>query len=253
MVVWGLLHHPYEAWEGTDWLGVTQAENPEARRGSLVEVVEYARRATVARIWLADVGRGGRTRSPVRLALAVAAVLVLLVTAFVYRTVLADSGQDIVQLAPREGVRFEPTSRIRVNPAAEAELTSLLNQQRIRAGLHRVILDPRLTAVARSHSRDMYESGYFGHVSPQGLDSFDRLSVARIRYVVAGENLAIGPSARQVQEQMLSSPSHHANIMRPEYCRAGVGVYEGPYGLIVTEVFIAWHPYGVPPSEWQCS
>ena len=186
------------------------------------------------------------------MALAGVAALVLLVAALLFGTRVAGSDESIVQLAPRDGLRFEPTSMIRVNPDAEAELVGLLNQLRLRAGLHPLVVDPRLTAVARHHSRDMYESGYFGHLSPDGLDPFDRLAAARIRYVVAGENLALGPDPERIQEQMLTSASHRANIIRSDHCKVGVGVYEGPYGLMATEVFMAWYPYGVAEAKRHC-
>jgi len=36
----------------------------------------------------------------------------------------------------------------------------------------------------------------------------------------------------------MNSPGHRANIVSPQFTHAGVGVVEGPIGLIVVQVFL---------------
>lgn len=58
---------------------------------------------------------------------------------------------------------------------AEKQVFELVNQDRARAGLRPLQLDPRLSDVARGHSVDMRDHDFFGHVSPTTGNADDRL------------------------------------------------------------------------------
>jgi uncharacterized protein YkwD len=83
----------------------------------------------------------------------------------------------------------------------------------------------------------MYVTGYFSHISPTTGTIGDRVSSAGISYVIVGENLALAADAVQVHEGLMDSPSHRENILRPQFRRAGIGVIDGPTGLMVVQVF----------------
>jgi uncharacterized protein YkwD len=134
-------------------------------------------------------------------------------------------------------LRFHVT-HARARPDLEAEMLELVNAERRTAGLNPVTPDAELTRVARAHSRDMFERGYFSHFSPEGRNLGDRLQQAHIAYLSAGENLALAPTLHTAHNGLMRSPGHRANILRPQFGRLGVGILDGgTHGLMVTQAF----------------
>lgn len=129
-----------------------------------------------------------------------------------------------------------PTTRPR--PDLEKQMLDLVNQERVKAGLKPLAADPELTEVARKHSADMFARGYFAHDTPEGVTPFDRMRAANVRFLTAGENLALAPTIPVAHTGLMNSPGHRANILRPEFGRVGIGVMEGGMrGLMVSQEF----------------
>jgi uncharacterized protein YkwD len=123
-------------------------------------------------------------------------------------------------------------------PDLEASMLALLNEARRSVGLTPLRSDPEATAVAREHSRDMFTRGYFSHVTPQGEDPFDRMRKGGLRFLAAGENLALARTVAMAHQGLMDSPGHRANILRPSFGRVGIGIVDGGrYGLMVTQNF----------------
>lgn len=120
----------------------------------------------------------------------------------------------------------------------EAEMLDLVNQERVNRGLNALTWDPELVTVARGHSREMLELGYFSHSSPNTGKLGDRLRAHGINYVRAGENLAYAPSLGVAHRGLMQSDGHRANILEPSFQRVGIGVITASDGtLMVTQVF----------------
>ena len=129
-----------------------------------------------------------------------------------------------------------PTTRPR--PDLEKQMLDLVNQERVKAGLKPLAPDPELTEVARKHSADMFARGYFAHDTPEGVTPFDRIRAANVRFLTAGENLALAPTIPVAHTGLMNSPGHRANILRPEFGRLGIGVMDGGMrGLMVSQEF----------------
>ena len=127
-----------------------------------------------------------------------------------------------------------PTPR----PDLEARMLELVNKERTKRGLQPVKADPEMTAVARAHSRDMFVRGYFSHYTPEAKDPFDRMRAANVKFVAAGENLALGQTLTICHQGLMNSPGHRANILRPNYGRLGIGVLDGGIrGLMISQEF----------------
>jgi len=140
----------------------------------------------------------------------------------------------------RVDLPFAVTDGLQVDPAAEAELLALVNQERAAAGLDPVRADPELAAVGRAHSEEMFRLGYFAHDSPLTGSPGDRLAAAGVPHLLAGENLAYAPTVAIAHEGLMNSPSHRANILNPAYARLGVGVVRSPNrGLMISQEFAA--------------
>lgn len=123
-------------------------------------------------------------------------------------------------------------------PELESRMLAMVNEERSAHGLQPLRADPELAEVARAHSRDMFRRGYFSHYTPEGGDLGDRLRAAQVRYLLAGENLALARNLRTAHQGLMDSPGHRANILRPQYGRLGIGVLDGGrHGLMVTQNF----------------
>ena len=126
----------------------------------------------------------------------------------------------------------------KVREDLEAKMLLLVNEERKKAGVNPLAGDPELTIVARSHSKDMFAKGYFSHVTPDGKSPYDRIRNAGVRFLTAGENLALAQTLSMAHKGLMNSPGHKANILEPKFGRVGIGILDGGvYGLMVTQNF----------------
>jgi uncharacterized protein YkwD len=120
----------------------------------------------------------------------------------------------------------------------EARMLEMVNAERAKKRLKPLAADPQLAEVARAHSRDMFARGYFSHVTPEGKDPFDRMRADDVRFLAAGENLALAPTLPGAYQLLMNSPGHRANMLRPQFGRLGIGVLDGgARGLMITQDF----------------
>jgi len=111
----------------------------------------------------------------------------------------------------------------------------------------------QVAEVARQHSLDMSRREFMAHVNPDGQTPFDRLRVARILFLCAGENVAlmtaeggmasIRASLEHIQCGFMNEPpnqqNHRGNILNPAFTHVGIGIaYDGPGRLVVTQDFV---------------
>jgi uncharacterized protein YkwD len=123
-------------------------------------------------------------------------------------------------------------------PKDEIGMLALVNRERTTRGLVALEMDEALQGVARAHAADMFKRGYFAHVTPEGVDPFQRMDAAGIHYVTAGENLALAPSLDIAHDGLMNSPGHRANILNPAYRKVGIGVLDGGvYGEMFVQEF----------------
>ena len=126
----------------------------------------------------------------------------------------------------------------RPRPELETKMLELVNRERVGAGLRPLAPDVELAQVARQHSLDMFARGYFAHVTPEGRDPFERMREANVRFLAAGENLALAPTLQIAHTGLMRSPGHRANILQRDFGRVGIGIMDGGvHGLMVTQDF----------------
>ncbi len=109
------------------------------------------------------------------------------------------------------------------NGGLAAQVVSLTNEQRARAGWRALRVDDRITTAAQKHSTDMATHEYFSHTGRNG-SSFG-VRVRAEGYPSPGaENIAQGqPTASRVVEAWMNSPGHRANILDCSLTTIGVG------------------------------
>ena len=140
-------------------------------------------------------------------------------------------GTELVLLSFRTKV-FRP------RPDLEIRMLDLINIERKNAGLKLMAFDKKLALVAVKHSSDMLQRGYFSHYTPEGVSPYDRMRNDRVRFRVAGENLALAQTLQSAHEGFMESPVHKANILHDSFERAGIGILDaGVHGIMITQNF----------------
>ncbi len=111
--------------------------------------------------------------------------------------------------------------------ADERLLFNLVNAARAREGLSPLVWQEAAARAAREHSREMYLSDYFSHVSAvTGMTLAQRLDAEKVDFVLAAENIARGQmDAVEVHHDLMNSPEHRKNILHKDLLSLGVGVY----------------------------
>jgi uncharacterized membrane protein required for colicin V production len=107
-----------------------------------------------------------------------------------------------------------------------------VNAQRINNGVDPVAWSPELAIVSVSRATQVYRSGFL--TLDSGLD--DALEAEGIPGTITSEMLAIGATPNGLTEALTSAAAYETMTLDPGFRKAGVGVVEGPYGLIAVVV-----------------
>jgi uncharacterized protein YkwD len=159
--------------------------------------------------------------------------------------VLAEAWGQRLPFPKKESRRAE--TRISHLKEIEKGVYRLTNEVRRKNKLSPLDKDETLAATARAHSDDMLRRNFFSHVNPDGQSMKERLApVAAATMSRAGENIWSGSGqdyadskllARVMVDAWMSSPSHRANILKPEYTHLGVGVSLMGKEIRATQIF----------------
>lgn len=134
-------------------------------------------------------------------------------------------------------LNFSPRN-LQIDEKAEDRMLMLVNEERAKRGLKPLTMDEKIREVARNHSREMFENGYFSHTGLDGSSPADRLTQAGIIFKVMGENLALSPTVESAHIGLMNSPDHRKNILTPQFGKVGIGVISsGIYGKMFTQDF----------------
>lgn len=170
-----------------------------------------------------------------------------------------DMNPDISQIEAEvtEASAGERTSTLTGTPAKRTTVRDGTRAERAEQAIHELVNEERdhqtvklrysgrLGEVARGHSKDMAENGYFSHTAPGGQTLQDRYERYGISCSRGGENIyrtsstGIGPDAlaRNAVESWMNSAGHRENIMRNQFSEEGIGVYYGEDYVYVTQDF----------------
>ena len=157
-------------------------------------------------------------------------------------------------LAPAE-------NRPQIRPSdLELQISARINSERQANNLNPLLIDDQLSKIARDHSQDMVNRGYFNHVDPDGRTPRDRLRAGRYNCSrTSGENIfqnnlfsrviirgnekfydwnSLDQIAESTVRDWMASPGHRQNILRKLYLRTGLGVAMAGNGQVfITQVF----------------
>jgi len=105
-----------------------------------------------------------------------------------------------------------------------------------------------LNSIALNKLEDMLSRQYFEHTSPSGEGAGDIANKFGYKFVLIGENLAMGDfkDDEDVVKAWMNSPGHRANILKPSYMELGVATKKGFFNG--REVWVAVQIFAVPFS-----
>lgn len=147
-----------------------------------------------------------------------------------FLTIQTDAGEGI-------DLKFTVTDPV-IDQEAEKEMLRLVNEERTQRGIPELVMDETLREVARQHSVDMFQRGYFGHLDPEGNTPFDRMLEGGVSFINAGENVAVAPTVSIAHQGLMDSPGHRENILQSQYRRVGIGAARGGrHGTMFTQNF----------------
>lgn len=150
-------------------------------------------------------------------------------------------------LSERRVAAFEPRTFDTVD-SARRWMVSRIATLRREAGVHELVSDPVLDAVATSHCEDMRRSGFVGHRSPTTGELTDRLTAAGADFRSARENVASAADVESGMRQLERSPAHRTNLLAPDVDRVGIGlvpttdVGDLQRQWLITQVFVGSMP-----------
>lgn len=121
-------------------------------------------------------------------------------------------------------------------------LVELVNQDRSSNALVRLQVNEKLVKAAQLKADHMAKNGYFAHIGPNGEDVRSFLNDVDYDFLRAGENLAVKfNSSEEVEKAWMESPSHRANLLKPEFSEIGIataeGLYKGKTTTFVVQMF----------------
>jgi len=128
----------------------------------------------------------------------------------------------------------------------EKKVLALVNNVRVKHGLHRLKMVASLERASRAHSHEMVRRDYFGHSSYSGESVGARLirygySTAGCTRWTVGEDIAYGYASygtpRAIFQAWMHSPAHRAVILTARFRNVGVGRAKGAFRGISGVVF----------------
>lgn len=147
---------------------------------------------------------------------------------------------DVEPPAAPDDTSAAPGEELAARGSPGDALFAMMEAARAEAGLRPLSRDARLDAIALAHARAMIASGTLGHDVGDG-DPSERLQNANIAARDAGENVAHAENVALAHRALWSSPSHRANLVRPDFDRGGAAVVADPHGdgVWVVQLFAA--------------
>ena len=134
---------------------------------------------------------------------------------------------------PRARADAIPTATVDDPPAPRVAATvEAHNARRADAKLPPLVAEPKLTAAATDHAKEMAKLGKMTHDGADGSTASQRVERAGYVFRTTGENVAYGQkTVEEVMDAWMNSPGHKKNILG-DFTQIGVGVAPAADGTL---------------------
>lgn len=126
-------------------------------------------------------------------------------------------------------------------PTIENRLIEQVNRERKKQNLTPLFLSPRLSYLARIHSKDMAANARLSHLSSSRKSYQERLVEEGLYFMDIGENVAFSETfqAEFIHQSLMESAGHRENILNPKFDQVGIGIiYKKNKGYYLTQDFL---------------
>lgn len=130
-----------------------------------------------------------------------------------------------------------PQEESTVDAAGAKQLFSLINQERVKAGVAPLEFNDQLASAAIKHSQLMAENDSLEHQFDGEQALTLRLSDENVRSDHDGENIALDNDVANAHAMLMQSPLHRANILSSQFNAVGTAVVRSGAIVYVTEDF----------------
>jgi uncharacterized protein YkwD len=124
------------------------------------------------------------------------------------------------------------------------QILDLINFERARNGLSKLVWDETVAEVARNYSRKMADENFFSHFDSNGQSVLERAKTAKLKHWSRiGENLFSCENVKLFDafavKNWMKSPTHRENILDREWTTTGIGIAQSKEGeIFITQIFI---------------
>lgn len=121
------------------------------------------------------------------------------------------------------------------------EIIKLTNQERAKNNLAPLAPNAQLLKAALAKADKIFAEQYFSHNSLDGIKFSTWVKEEDYRYLIIGENLALGfDNPEAVIKAWMDSPDHRANILNPRFKDIGLAVMESDFNGEKTKVIVQY-------------
>lgn len=166
---------------------------------------------------------------------------------FVTKISLPDIGIEMLKMSKEEvftpGPLTFPTFKKTETPLSNEEIIKFTNYYRKENQQGELKINEKLMRAAEAKLEEMFEKQYFAHISPEGKGAGDILKDIDYKYLIVGENLAMGyfKDSKELVDGWMESPGHRENILNPKFREIGVAqrkdFFEGREQYLVVQIF----------------
>jgi len=119
----------------------------------------------------------------------------------------------------------------------EQQLFDLVNREREKAGLGKLVWNDHLAAAALEHSRLLARHQELSHQFNGEATLQQRVGATGLRFNSVAENVAAAQTVDVTHKGLMDSPGHRANILHQDYNALGISIVERDHELFVTQDF----------------
>jgi uncharacterized protein YkwD len=136
-------------------------------------------------------------------------------------------------------VSFEPQEpdHLELRHDLAGQVGDLVSESRVGIGVTPPAWSEGLAGVAAAYALEMYTGGRLSHDSPDSGTLDQRVASAAITLLEVDEVVTMAASVAAVHQATLDEEAARQVMTDARYDRFGVGVVDGPLGLLVVEVF----------------
>lgn len=138
-----------------------------------------------------------------------------------------------------------PTFKKTEIPLSNEEIIKFTNYYRKENQQEELKINENLMRAAEIKLEDMFKKQYFAHISPEGKGAGDILEGVGYKYLIVGENLAMGyfKDSKELVDGWIESPGHLENILNPKFKEIGVAqkkdFFQGKEQYLAVQIFAA--------------